>query len=80
MPRSERLWTVVGGLLFLGGVAFGTAFVGRGIADPVAELVFGPLPLYLELPAILLGFLVALVGLGVGSAWGDLDRYRSDGG
>jgi hypothetical protein len=67
------------GSSFFCGVAFGTAFVGRRTADPVAETLLGPLPVYVEIPALLVGFLVALVGLGVGSAWGNLDRFKSGG-
>lgn len=63
--------TYVGGAIGLGGLALGFSFFGRRSADPVAEMVFGPIPFWLEIVGFVAGLAVAFLGLVIAIRLGD---------
>ncbi|WP_336135627.1 hypothetical protein [Natronomonas amylolytica] len=76
MSYTETAATVVGSVLFIGGIALSTAFLSSRTGDPVAGLLLGDYSLLVKVAGILGGIVVMACGLVIGVRVGNMEKYH----
>jgi hypothetical protein len=76
MSYTETAATVVGSVLFIGGIALSTAFLRSRVGDPAAHLFLGDYSLAVKIGGILAGIVLMVCGLVVGVGIGNMEQYH----
>jgi hypothetical protein len=76
MSYTETAATVIGSVLFIGGIALSTAFISSRTGDPVAHLLIGDYSLLVKIAGILGGLVVMACGLVIGVGYGNMEKYH----
>lgn len=74
MSLVNDIFRYTGGAIALIGLGITAAFIGRRTADPMATMVWDPLPLWLKLTGIIAGLVVMVVGLAIFGRLGSPDQ------